>query len=171
MPAGVHNGESVQGDKRTRIIEAIAHGESQQSISRRLHHSENTIAAIHAAEWQKVENRKSILAAQAEAISNEAGDQLLEALHQRKIPPSQLYQNWGTALDKTMLLRGDSLSTIRHVHSFDLSEDDLVAFALQRSKQLDAEKRTKAAVVQVPALPDAEHAPSANTRNRNPRKH
>jgi hypothetical protein len=68
--------------------------------------------------------------------------------------------------DKIIALSGDNTQAIQHLHLHGLSDEDLVAFAVSRS-----EKRAKAAVVEVPALPAAEQAPSANTRNRNPRKH
>ena len=133
MPAGVHNGKRIQGAKRSRIVEAIAQGECVAAICRRFRMSPRSVIAVREAEWQKVANRKEVLAAQSEAIANESGDQLLQALQERKIPVGQLYQNWGTSIDKSLALRGDSLGTVRHIHSIDITQDDMIAFAVALS--------------------------------------
>jgi hypothetical protein len=119
----------------------------------------NTVTAVAEQEWRQVETRKQRLAAQAERNALLAGEQITEALHQQKYTPIALVPVYGVSLDKALALRGDSVSTIRHLHSFDLSDDDLIAFAVSRSH-----KRAQAAVVEVPTLTDAEQAPSANTR-------
>jgi len=167
MPAGVHNGNRIQGAKRSRIIEAIAQGECVASICRRFRMSPRSVIAVREAEWQTVANRKEVLASQFEQIATAAADRMLQELKSpRKIPLAVLNPVAGVAIDKVAILRGDSISTIRHIHSIDIQDEDIVAFCVSRS-----EKRAKAAVVEVQALPDAEQAPSANTRNRNPRKH
>jgi hypothetical protein len=74
MPAGVHNGSLIQGDRRNAIIEGIAHGQSVASISRRLHCSPRVVVAIREIEWQRVAERKSVLAAQSERIATLAAD-------------------------------------------------------------------------------------------------
>jgi hypothetical protein len=148
-----HNATLLAGRKRQAIITSLANGESKRGIARRLSVSANTVTAIAEQEWRQVEARKQLLAAQAERNAYIAGEQLSEALEQRKVPIGSLVPVYGVSLDKAMALRGDSLSTVRHVHSFDLSDDDLVAFALQRSKALADPKPAQAAVVEVPALP------------------
>jgi hypothetical protein len=157
QPQGVnpkrHNATLLDGRKRQAIVTALANGESKRGIARRLSVSANTVTAIAEQEWSQVEARKQLLAAQAERNAYIAGEQISEALQKGNIPIASLVPVYGVSLDKALALRGDSLSTVRHIHSVDLSDSDLVAFALQRSKQLDAEKRAKAAVVEVPALP------------------
>jgi len=142
MPAGVHNGKRIQGAKRSRIIEAIAQGECVAAICRRFRMSPRSVIAVREAEWQKVANRKEVLAAQSEAIANESGDQLLQALQERKIPVGQLYKNWGTSIDKSLALRGDSLGTVRHIHSIDITQDDMIAFAVALSPKQNPQRRT-----------------------------
>jgi len=164
-----HNAKLCPFIDRQRIVAALANGDSVRAIARALHHSPNTVTAVAQQEWKRVGARKERLAAQAEQIATRAADLMLERLHNKgahDIPVNTLVPVFGVAVDKTLSLRGDSLATIRHIHSIDLSDDDIVAFCVSRS-----EKRAKAAVVEVQALPDAEQAPSANTRNRNPRKH
>jgi hypothetical protein len=58
----------------------------------------------------------------------------------------------GIATDKLLALSGDAAQTIRHLHFVDLTDDDLIAFAVAGSQQR-SEKRVQGAVVEVPALP------------------
>ncbi len=66
------------------------------------------------------------------------------------------------------MLRGEPSLTIQHNHTHTHHQAlvERFNFAMER-----LEKRARAAVVEVPVLPAAGQAPSANTRNRNPRKH
>ena len=148
-----HNATLLDGRKRQAVITALANGESKRGIARRLSVSVNTVTAVAEQEWSQVEARKQLLAAQAERNALLAGEQITEALHQQKFTPTALVPVYGVSLDKALALRGDSLSTVKHVHSMDLSDSDLVAFAVMRSKQLAAEKRAQAVVVEVPVLP------------------
>jgi hypothetical protein len=163
---GVSNGSSIVEPERSKVIDALALGKSVNSIAQDLGVGWATIDAIKQSEWRRIENRKPILTAQCERIATKAFDQLNQHLDAGLLPASQLVPIGGMALDKVLALRSESISTIRHIHSLELSDQDIVAFAVSRS-----EKHAKAAVAEVPALPDAEQAPSANTRNRNPRKH
>jgi Homeodomain-like domain len=175
QPEGVkqkrHNATLLDGRKRQAIVTALANGDSIRAIARALQVSNNTVVAIRDQDWQQVAARKERIAAQAELGATEAGDRLIDAIRSGVISGQGLIPAFGVCVDKMVALRGDVTQTIRHLHSVDLTDDDLIAFAVQRSKRLDAEKHAQAAVVEVPALPDAEHPPSANTRNRNPRKH
>jgi hypothetical protein len=170
MPDGVSNGSSIVEPERSKVIDALALGKSVNSIAQDLGVGWATIDAIKQSEWRRIENRKPILTAQAERIATKAFDQLNQHLDAGLLPASQLVPIGGMALDKVLAIRGDSVSTIRHIHAFDITDEDIVAFAVARS-QRRSEKRAQAAVVEIQALPDAEQAPSANTRNRNPRKH
>jgi hypothetical protein len=63
-----------------------------------------------------------------------AGEQIAKALEQRKYPPSALVPVYGVSLDKALALRGDG-PIQRHLHLHNsLSDDDILAFALARSK-------------------------------------
>jgi len=166
-----HNAKLCPFAIRQRIVNALANGDSKRAISRALRVSNNTVTAVAEQEWQQVEARKHRLAAQYERNANLANDLITADLESAKPgdkPLAVLNVISGTATDKILAIRGESSSTVRHIHSVDLREEDVIAFAVHRSKQLKqlSEKRAQAAVVEV-----AEHAPSANTRNRNPRKH
>jgi hypothetical protein len=143
-----HNAKRCALVTRQRIVTALAQGDSQRSIARALRVSPSTVSAVAAQEWEQVETRKQRLAAQAERNALLAGEQIAEALHQRKYPPSALVPVYGVSLDKALALRGDVGLTIRHDHTHRIADDDILAYALARS-----EKQAKAAVVEVPALP------------------
>jgi len=92
---------------RQRIVNALANGDSKRAIARALRVSNNTVTAIAEQEWQQVEARKERLAAQAERNALMAGEQIADALEQRKYPPSALVPVYGVSLDKALALRGD----------------------------------------------------------------
>jgi transposase-like protein len=137
-------------------------------IAKRHRVSEHTVRAIRAREAQAIAERKQRLASIFANVAEISAERMEELAGQANLRDAGITA--GIATDKLLALSGDVSTTVRHLHSFDLSEDDIIAFAVARSQQL-SEKRAQAAVVEVPALPDAEQAPSANTRNRNPRKH
>jgi hypothetical protein len=124
---------------RQRIVNALANGDSIRAIARALQVSNNTVVAIRDQDWQQVAARKERIAAQAELGATEAGDRLIDAIRSGAISGQGLIPAFGVCVDKMVALRGDSVSTIRHIHSLDLSDDDLIAFAVARS-----EKRAKA---------------------------
>jgi hypothetical protein len=142
-----HNATLLDGRKRQAIITGLANGESKRGIARRLSVSPNSVTAVADQEWSQVAARKQRLAAQAERNALVAGEQITEALHQRKYTPTALVPVYGVSLDKALALRSDDISTIHHLHSIDLSDDDLIAFAVARSR-----KRPQAAVAEVPKL-------------------
>jgi len=161
-----HNAKLCPFIDRQRIVAALANGDSIRAIARALHHSPNTVTAVAQQEWKRVEARKDRIAAQAEQIATRAADLMLERLHNKgahDIPVNTLVPVFGVAVDKTLSLRGDSLTTIRHIHSIDLSDDDIVAFCVSRS-----EKRAKAAVVEVPALSAGTGLQANKTRSKKP---
>jgi hypothetical protein len=117
MPAGIHNGALTQGATRARIVEAISQGENISSICLRERMSPQTVRAIREAEWCKVEQRKSILAAQSERIATQAADRISQELaSNRKIPVSQLVPIYGVAVDKVNLLRATDSPVSQHLH-------------------------------------------------------
>jgi hypothetical protein len=157
-----HNAKLCPLAIRQRIVNALANGDSIRAIARALQVSNNTVVAIRDQDWQQVAARKERIASQAELGATEAGDRLIDAIRSGVISGQGLIPAFGVCVDKMVALRGDVTQTIRHLHSVDLTDDDLIAFAVARSQQR-SEKRAQAAVVE-PALPDAEQAPSANTR-------
>ncbi len=119
-------------------MSALANGDSKRAIARALRVSNNTVTAVAEQEWQQVEARKARIAAQAEQIASRSADLMLERLNgkdARKIPLNVLNPVFGVAVDKTISLRGDASQTVRHLHSIDLTDDDLIAFAVARSQQ------------------------------------
>ena len=60
----------------------------------------------------------------------------------------------GVATDKMLALRGDSALTIRHDHLHRITDDDLIAFALARSKA-DRESNAQAKIIAAEIVRDA----------------
>jgi hypothetical protein len=116
-----------------------------------------------------VSARKQMLAAKHERTAVLALDELLHRLETRpgEIPTPVLNIIGGTSTDKALALRGDSLGTIRHIHSIDISDEDIVAFAVARS-QRRSKKHAKAAVVEVAALPAETHCQGKKTPRKKP---
>jgi len=80
-----------------------------------------------------VSARKQMLASKHERTAALALDELLHRLETRpgEIPTPVLNIIGGTSTDKCLALRGDSVSTIRHLHDWvDLTNDDILAFAV-----------------------------------------
>ena len=95
--------------------------------------------------------RKQVLAAKHERAAVLALDELLDRLETKpsEIPTPVLNIIGGTSTDKALLLRGENMLTLHHIHSFDLSDHDIIAFAVARSQ-----KRTK--VIEAESLPLAD---------------
>jgi hypothetical protein len=155
-----HNAKLCPFAIRQRIVTALANGDSKRAIARGLRVSNNTVTAVAEQEWQQVEARKAILAAQAERNAFLAGEQMTEALEQRQVPIGSLVPVYGVSLDKALALRGDPALTIHHTHTH-THQHELLINAL-RDVAAKAEQRAQAAVVEVPALPAAGQTPSAN---------
>jgi hypothetical protein len=155
-----HNAKNLDGRTRQAIITRLAHGESHQGIARALRVSKNTVIFIHNTEWNEVERRKGRIAAQAERAATQAFDRINAKLDSSDdIPLNVLVPVAGMSVDKMVLLRDGPAYTVSVQHHVDLTEDDIIAFAVARSKQLKqlSEKRAQAAVVEVPALPAETH--------------
>lgn len=140
---------------RQRIVNALANGDSIRAIARALRVSNNTVVAIRDQDWQQVAARKERIAAQHERAASTALDLINDELERAK--PGQislpvLNVVAGTSSDKLSALRGDSVSTIKHIHSIEISDSDIVAFALMRSKQLAKADVIDVALTPAPAL-------------------
>ncbi len=165
-----HNAKRCAFPIRQQIVNALANGDSKRAIARALRVSNNTVTAVAEQEWQQVEARKARIAAQAEQIASRSADLMLERLNGKdahKLPLNVLVPTFGVAVDKTLSLRGDSLATVHHLHSVDLTDDDLIAFAVARSHKR-SEKRAQAAVVEVPALPPETRLQAKKTPRKKP---
>ena len=95
-------------------------------------------------EWQRVEARKAILAAQAERNALMAGEQIAEALQQRKVPIGSLVPVYGVSLDKALLLRGEPSAIVAHTHTH--THQHQLVFALNSAVER-IEKRIKGEVI------------------------
>ena len=159
-------------------------GATVMHIAKRHRVSEHTVRAIRAREAVAIAERKQGLASIFANVAEISAERMEELAGQANLRDAGITA--GIATDKLIALVGEHSSTVRHIHSIDLSESDIIAFAVQRSKAIQARvieqdqqvshrESTSAlrhiAPSEVPALPDAEQAASANTRNRNPRKH
>lgn len=71
-----------------------------------------------------------------------AGERISDKLENGDdISLNSLVPIFGVAVDKMLALRGDTALTIRHDHFHEMSDDELIAFAVARSKC--REKRLK----------------------------
>ena len=129
-----HNAKLCPFAIRQRIVNALADGDSIRAIARALHVSNNTVVAVQDQDWQQVTARKERLAAQWEQIATKAVDQLNDHLDASTLPPNALVPIAGVATDKLLALRGDLALTLRHEHFHRIADDDIIAFAVARSK-------------------------------------
>jgi hypothetical protein len=101
----------------------------------------STLIAIRERDWEDLGRRKEVLAHQAEANALLAGDHITHILRTTKpgkIPLAVLNNTYGINIDKTLTLRGDPAFTIKHEHNHRITDDDILAFALARSKVIEA---------------------------------
>ncbi len=146
-----HNAKHCPFAIRQRIVNALANGDSKRAIARALRVSNNTVTAIAEQEWQQVAARKALLAARYERIADLATEKQINQLESNeKIPLSVLLSVGGTAVDKVLALRGEPSLTIHHEHVH-THQVELVRALKDATERI--EKRAKAAVVEVPALP------------------
>ena len=125
MPDGVATGAIVQGDERQQVINLFAQGFSAYYISQRLHRDHVTISAVRDSEFAEIQRRKPILAAQAERNALLAGEQIAEALEQRKFPVGSLPVVYGVSIDKVLALRDPMGGAQQHLH-LHLEPNDVV---------------------------------------------
>lgn len=150
MPAGVHTAKRISDLKRQAIILAIANGEHKSATAARLRTAPAIVDIVLAEQWKEVEARKQILLAQAERNALEAGQQIGEALAQRKFPPGSLAVVYGISVDKSVALRPSDAPTSQHLH-LHLSQQDIAGTFNSFLHSLQAKART---------LPDPPSDPS-----------
>ena len=83
--------------------------------------------------------RKERLAAQAERNALMAGEQIAEALKQRKYSPSAFVPVYGVSTRQSPSLRGDAPLNLRHDHTHRLTDDDILAFAVAAPSKYQAQ--------------------------------
>jgi hypothetical protein len=160
-----HNGKFCSFSNRQRIVNALAAGDPKYLIARTLHVSEHTVYAVAEQEWQKVEERKARIAAQAEHAATKAFDLLNQKLDSDgdKLTANQLVPIAGVSVDKLLLLRGDANIIQRVEHQFNAGN----IFEAFQQFHNDALKIIKAREVgqqeTLPALPDSPPAPDRPT--------
>jgi len=134
----------LDGRSRANIAHALAEGESCRSIARRLHHSIHTVLAVRDADWKQIAARKERIAAQCERNATVAAEQLAERLETEKLSANQLVPVLGVSVDKMLALRGDNIQTLHHIHSFDPTDDDLIAWmCCDRAQEVGIEQFTR----------------------------
>lgn len=117
MPAGVVNGSRIKGEKRARMIEAFARGDSTNAIRRAFKCSWQVAQCVFNSEFAKVEQRKAVLAAKAERIADLAADGVIDDLRDGNLKGVQRATVFGIACDKLQVLRGEPSAVIAHTHS------------------------------------------------------
>jgi hypothetical protein len=103
---------------RERIVNALAAGDSKAQIAKALRVSRNTVSAVAEQEWNKVEQRKARIAAQAERAATRAFDRINNKLDSPDdISLNVLVPVAGVSVDKLIALRGDPsiVARIEHV--------------------------------------------------------
>jgi transposase-like protein len=134
------------------IVQLLADpGATVMHIAKRHRVSEHTVRAIRAREAQAIAERKQRLMSIFANVAEVSAERMEELAGQANLRDAGITA--GIATDKLLSLTSDVSTTVHHLHSFDLSDDDLIAFAVMRSKQLTVQKHAKAAVVEIPALP------------------
>jgi hypothetical protein len=124
-------------------------GATVMHIAKRYRVSEHTVRAIRAREAQAIAERKQRLASIFANVAEISAERMEELAGQACLRDAGTTA--GIATDKLIALSDTGSQTIRHWHFVDLTDDDLIAFAVKRSHQLASQKRAQAAVV--PALP------------------
>jgi hypothetical protein len=118
-----HNAKFCSLVIRERIVNALAAGDSQRAIARRLRVSPNTVRAVAEEEWRQVNARKARIAAQAEKNATRAAELIAEKLESGNVPLNVLVPVYGVSVDKALALRGDPQLRIafdqphQHIHA------------------------------------------------------
>lgn len=146
MPDGVVTGGSIKGIRREEMIEAFANGASVNEVRRKFGCAWETANVVEQVEFAKIERRKERACAQAAQIATLAADALKDELMKGKIKGSALVPVYGVAVDKMLALRGEPSLIIDHRHTHRLSDDDIISYAVARSKT------AKATVVEPPLI-------------------
>jgi hypothetical protein len=154
-----HNAKYCSFSNRERIVNALAAGDPKSQIARALRVSVNTVYAVAEQEWNKVEQRKARIAAQAERAATKAFDLLNQKLDTQgdSLTASQLVPIAGVSVDKLLVLRGDA-HVIAHVDHVVHTQNIFEAFQQFHDdalKIIHARQAEEAQQPPPPALPDS----------------
>jgi len=109
---------------------------SIREICRRCHVTDDTVKAIEQQEAAPIAARKQALMEQAARIAKRAYDRVEDQIDEAPLAQATIVA--GVMTDKLLALSGDNVQNIHHLHSFRIERDDLIAFALARSKKANA---------------------------------
>jgi hypothetical protein len=154
-----HNGKFCSFSNKQRIVNALAAGDPKSQIAKALRVSVNTVYAVAQQEWNKVEQRKARIAAQAERAATKAFDLLNQKLDTQgdSLTANQLVPIAGVSVDKLLVLRGDA-HVIAHVDHVVHTQNIFEAFQQFHDdalKIIHARQAEEAQQPPPPALPDS----------------
>lgn len=118
--------------------------------------STHTVRAIRAREAQAIAERKQRLVSIFGNVAETAAERMEELAGKANLRDAGT--TVGIATDKFLALTGESALTINVQHQVDLTENDLIAFAIARSKS----KPKRAKVIEAEPLPLADTIPEKN---------
>ena len=120
------------------IVRLLADPDARiEHIAKRHRVSEHTVRAIRAREAVAIAERKQRLMSIFANVAEISVERMEELAGQASLRDAGITA--GIATDKLLALSGDSLMTIRHEHTHRLTDDDILAFAVARSKQIQAQ--------------------------------
>ena len=105
--------------------------------------SEHTVRAIRAREAVAIAERKQRLMSVFANVAEISAERMEELAGQASLRDAGITA--GIATDKLLALSGDPILTLRHEHTHRLTDDDILAYALHRTKL------AKAAVIDTPS--------------------
>ena len=121
---------------------------SIREICRQCHVTDDTVKAIEKCEAVPIAARKQTLMLQASRIAKRAADRVEDQID--KAPLQQAVVTFGVMTDKIIALSSDNTQAIQHLHLHGLSDQDIVAFAVARSKTVQGK------VIEAEPLPPAD---------------
>lgn len=123
---------------------------SIREICRQCHVTDDTVKAIEKAEAVPIAARKQELLNKALRIASKAADRVEDEIGDAPLP--QAVVTFGVMTDKIIALSSDNTPQAiqQHLHLYGLSDDDLIAFAVSRSKTVQAK------VIEAEPLPPAD---------------
>jgi len=114
-------------------------------IAKRHRVSEHTVRAIRAREAQAIADRKQRLMSIFANVAEISAERMEELAGQASLRDAGTTA--GIATDKLLALSGDASLTICHEHLYRVTKDDLLAFAIARSREPDHPKLIDAEIV------------------------
>jgi hypothetical protein len=165
-PSGRFTGERLLRERPRvyrKVVELLAEpGMSINQITKLCRVSEHTVRAVRGREAISIAERKQRLISIFGNVAEIASERMEELAGKANLRDAGTTA--GIATDKLIALSDTGSQTIRHLHFVDLTDDDLIAFAVARSKTVQAR------VVEPPALTDQDQLETAPCRIASRRK-